>query len=33
MEHEGVDDLERQGVLFIEQDPDEERVGSGVFHV
>lgn len=33
MKDQRVDDLERQGVFLVEQDTDEERVGSGVFHV
>ena len=32
VEHERVDDLVRQGVLLVEQDSDEKRVGSRVVH-
>lgn len=33
VEHESVDDLVRQSVLLVQQDADEERVGTSIVHL
>lgn len=32
VEHKGVDNFVGEGVLLVEENADEERVGSGVVH-